>query len=103
MYYDPKQTNMKLINTVQNLALNIIHEQIPDKAIIINGIILTKDILIKYMSSLNYFWTNADSNTWYPVSFNICYNSPLNTSKFLISPDLNKATAFKIVFNQINN
>ena len=55
MYYDPKQTNMKLINTVQNLALNIIHEQIPDKAIIINGIILTKDILIKYMSSLNYF------------------------------------------------
>ncbi|MBO6021895.1 hypothetical protein J6W34_09130 [bacterium] len=49
--YD-EQKNKTIINTVDNLVLNAVHEQIPDNGILINGIILTKDILIKYMNSI---------------------------------------------------
>ena len=101
--YD-EQKNKTIINTVDNLVLNAVHEQIPDNGILINGIILTKDILIKYMNSIGwqtyppYAYGNKTSNAFY-----INYNSPLNYDSVWIIPSTANESYGIIVFNQINN
>ena len=124
--YD-EQKNKIIVNTVNNLILNEIHEQIneyiPNHGIIINGVILTKEDLITYTNNIGWSWTDIppytmpyyysgcgitgvtsyypNSSGYYPAGYEIYYSSPINNSPegLSISP---YGDAFNICFHSLN-
>ncbi|MBQ5543462.1 MAG: hypothetical protein IIT97_00810, partial [Mycoplasmataceae bacterium] len=90
-----------------------IYKQIPDNGVIIDGILLTKNNLIKHMNSIGWLNNSPNINTYWGngvvSGMYINYNGMFNvdgSKSYEVVPNWPEDTledGWDVVFNQINN